>query len=311
MTTLSKNLSKICRRLTLLTCFYFCVGCDDGTKSRFMIVATTSLVGDAVKNIVQEHASVSVLMGPGVDPHAYNATQQDVRYLLNADIIFYNGLHLEGKMTDILHKLGKKKPVYAASEAIAPEQQLVDPNFSVGIDPHIWFDVCLWQQVVQYISDRLQAADPQAAAYYRENTVCYLKQLDELHTETLQLIQQIPAAHRLLITAHDAFGYFGRSYDLEVRGLQGISTVSECGLRDVTDLVRFIIQRNIKAIFLETSVPEKPLQAVVEGCKRCGHQVIVGGHLYSDALGRAGTPEGSYLGMFRANVKAIVNALKQ
>ena len=310
MTTPLYTILRRCYQLILLTCCCCCMGCEDSAKDRFTIVTTTSLIGDAVKNIVQNHAVVSTLMGPGVDPHAYHATQQDVKNLLNADIVFYNGLHLEGKMADVLHKLSKKKPVYAAGEAITPAQQLVDPNFSVGIDPHIWFDVCLWKQVVQYISDRLQAADPQAAAYYKENTVCYLQQLDTLHEATLRSIQQIPSAHRVLITAHDAFGYFGRAYGMEVRGLQGISTVSECGLRDVTDLVKFIIQRNIKAIFLETSVPEKPLQAVVEGCKKRGHQVVVGGHLYSDALGQAGTPGGSYLGMVRANVQAIVNALK-
>jgi len=301
-------LKKRCHQLILLTCC--CMGCSDSANDRFTVVATTSLIGDAVKNIVQDHATVITLMGPGVDPHAYNATQQDVKHLLKADIVFYNGLHLEGKMADILHKLSKKKRVYAAGEAITPAQQLVDPNFSVGIDPHIWFDVSLWKQVVQYMSDQLQAADPKSAAYYQENTVGYLQLLDKLHKATLQSIQQIPAAHRVLITAHDAFGYFGRAYDMEVRGLQGISTASECGLRDVTDLVKFIVQKNIKAIFLETSVPEKPLQAVVEGCKKRGHQVMVGGHLYSDALGQAGTPEGSYYGMIQANVQTIVNTLK-
>jgi manganese/zinc/iron transport system substrate-binding protein len=218
------------------------MGCDDSAIDSFTVVATTSLIGDAVKHIVQDHATVTTLMGPGVDPHAYKTTQQDVKHLLNADIVFYNGLHLEGKMADILHKLSKKKPVYAAGEAITPAQQLVDPNFSIGVDPHIWFDVRLWKQVVQHISNQLQAADPEVAAYYKDNTARYLQQLDELHEETLQAIQQIPAAHRVLITAHDAFGYFGRAYGMEVRGLQGISTVSECGLKDVTDFVKFIIQ---------------------------------------------------------------------
>lgn len=306
--TLAHAILKRGYQMILLACC--CIGCGDSAKNRFTVVATTSLIGDAVKNIVQDHATVITLMGPGVDPHAYKATQKDVKHLLNADIVFYNGLHLEGKMADILHKLSKKKPVYAAGEAITSAQQLVDPNFSIGIDPHIWFDGCLWKQVVQHISDQLQAADPEAAAYYKENTDCYLQQLDELHQETLQAIQKIPAAHRVLITAHDAFGYFGRAYDMEVRGLQGISTVSECGLKDVTDLVKFIIQRNIKAIFLETSVSERPLQAVVEGCRKRGHQVAAGGYLYSDALGQEGTPEGSYQGMVRANVQTIVNALK-
>jgi manganese/zinc/iron transport system substrate-binding protein len=302
-------LKKCPQMLLLLACCCW-VGCENSAQGRLTIVATTNLIGDAVKNIVQDHAEVITLMGPGVDPHAYKATQQEVKHLLNADIVFYNGLHLEGKMADILHKLSKTRPVYAAGEAITPAQQLVDPNFSLGIDPHFWFDVCLWKKAVQYISNQLQAADPEAAACYRENTAHYLQQLDELHQETLEAIQQIPAAQRVLITAHDAFGYFGRAYSMEVRGLQGISTVAECGLKDVTDLVKFIIQRNIKAIFLETSVPERPLQAVVEGCRKRGHQVAVGGYLYSDTLGQEGTPTGSYYGMIQANVQTIVNALK-
>ena len=295
--------------LSFLACWCW-MGCDDSPKARFTVVVTTSMIGDAVQQIVQDHAKVITLMGPGVDPHAYKATQQDVKHLRNADIVFYNGFHLEGKMADVLHKLSQKRPVYAAGDALTPAQRLVDPNFSIGIDPHIWFDVSLWKQAIQYISDQLQAADPDAAADYKANTARYLQQLARLHQETRQAIQQIPPPQRVLITAHDAFGYFGRAYSMEVRGLQGISTVSECGLKDVTDLVKFIIQRNIKAIFLETSVPEKPLQAVVEGCIKRGHLVTVGGYLYSDALGQAGTPEGTYYGMVQANVQAIVNALK-
>ncbi|MHA7878075.1 MAG: metal ABC transporter solute-binding protein, Zn/Mn family [Bacteroidota bacterium] len=286
------------------------VGCDDGTEDQFTVVTTTNLIGDAVKNIVQDHARVISLMGPGVDPHAYKATQQDVKNLRNADIVFYNGLHLEGKMTDILHKLSSRRPIYAVSDAISPEQRLVDADFAIGVDPHIWFDICLWKQVVQYISNKLQAAAPEAAVCYQENTKRYLQQLDTLHQETLQAIQHIPATQRVLITAHDAFGYFGRAYNMEVRGLQGISTVSEFGLKDVTDLVKFIIHRNIKAIFLETSVPEKPLQAVVEGCRQRGFQVKVGGYLYSDTLGQSNTPQGNYYGMFQTNVQTIVKALK-
>mmetsp|Transcript_19005 Transcript_19005/g.44266 ORF Transcript_19005/g.44266 Transcript_19005/m.44266 type:complete len:313 (-) Transcript_19005:1210-2148(-) len=301
-------LGEYCQLMLVIACCW--TGCDRRAKEQFSVVATTSLVGDAVKNIVQDHATVITLMGPGVDPHAYHATQQDIKHLLKADIIFYNGFHLEGKMADILHKLSKKKPVYAAGEAIKPTQQLADPNFSTSIDPHIWFDVHLWKQVVQYMSLQLQAVHPKAAKYYKENTTYYLNQLDKLHQETWQTMQKIPRVQRVLITAHDAFGYFGRAYDMEVRGLQGISTVAEYGLKDVTDLVRFIIQRKIKAIFLETSVPAKPLRAVVEGCRKRGHQVAVGGYLYSDALGQAGTPEGSYSGMVQANVQTIVNALK-
>eukprot|EP00540_Astrosyne_radiata_P010040 CAMPEP_0116828456 /NCGR_PEP_ID=MMETSP0418-20121206/3664_1 /TAXON_ID=1158023 /ORGANISM="Astrosyne radiata, Strain 13vi08-1A" /LENGTH=421 /DNA_ID=CAMNT_0004457343 /DNA_START=63 /DNA_END=1326 /DNA_ORIENTATION=+ len=229
-------LGEYCQLMLVIACCW--TGCDRRAKEQFSVVATTSLVGDAVKNIVQDHATVITLMGPGVDPHAYHATQQDIKHLLKADIIFYNGFHLEGKMADILHKLSKKKPVYAAGEAIKPTQQLADPNFSTSIDPHIWFDVHLWKQVVQYMSLQLQAVHPKAAKYYKENTTYYLNQLDKLHQETWQTMQKIPRVQRVLITAHDAFGYFGRAYDMEVRGLQGISTVAEYGLKDVTDLVR-------------------------------------------------------------------------
>ncbi len=313
MTTLPPYLHNVLKRFIqalLLACCCSTMGCQDSEKARFTVVATTSMIGDAVKNIVEGHAKVITLMGPGVDPHAYKATQRDLQHLLKADIVFYNGLHLEGKMADILHKLSHKRPIYAISEAIDEAQLLRDPDFPIGVDPHIWFDVRLWQQAVQYISEQLQAADPVAADHYKRNTACYLQQLDDLHRATYQAIQQIPASQRVLITAHDAFSYFGRAYAMEVRGLQGISTVSECGLKDITDLVKFIIQRNIKAIFLETSVPDRPLKAVVEGCQQRGHQVTVGGYLYSDTLGQANTPEGTYHGTVQANVQTIVNALK-
>ncbi|MEL6152817.1 MAG: zinc ABC transporter substrate-binding protein, partial [Bacteroidota bacterium] len=269
------------RLITLFALGLLCASCTTESKARFTIVTTTSMLGDAVQNIVQDHARVVTLMGPGVDPHAYKATQQDVSHLMQADIIFFNGLHLEGKMAEILQKLRKRRPVYAASDALTEIQLLIDSHFPYGIDPHIWFDVSLWQQVVQHLSQQLQAADPALAAQYQANTAQYLQQLAALHTATQQAIQQIPTPQRVLITAHDAFGYFGRAYGLKVRGLQGLSTVSECGLKDVTELVKFIIQRNIKALFLETSVPDRPLKAVVEGCQQRGHPVAIGGYLYS------------------------------
>ncbi|MEL6539172.1 MAG: zinc ABC transporter substrate-binding protein [Bacteroidota bacterium] len=307
---LAKSKARLVRHIILLLCGGFLWSCPATAKGTFTIVATTGMLGDALRNIVQEHAQVITLMGPGVDPHAYKATQRDVQHLLKADIVFYNGLHLEGRMADILKKLSKKRPIHAAGDAIPHEQLIIDPDFPMGIDPHIWFDVQLWMRVVQYMSTLLQAAHPQKARYYQANTTTYLQQLANLDRSIAQAIQEIPALQRVLITAHDAFGYFGRAYAMEVRGLQGISTVSECGLRDVTDLVEFIIERNIKALFLETSVPERPLKAVVEGCRQRGHPMVVGGYLYSDALGQEGTPTGTYYGMVQANVQAIINALK-
>jgi manganese/zinc/iron transport system substrate-binding protein len=273
-------------------------------------VATTSIIGDAIENIVGDSAQVVKLMGPGVDPHAYKATPKNIQHLSQADIIFYNGLHLEGKMADILKNFSKRKAIYAASDGINPQQYLGDPQFEDGLDPHIWFNVSLWKQAVKYMSKRLQLADPTCAVYYKANTKFYIKQLDELHESIQKSIQEIPKTQRMLITAHDAFTYFGKAYDIEVRGLQGISTVGECGLRDITNLVELIIQRKIKAIFPENSVPNKPLRAVVEGCKKRGHNVILGQELYSDALGEVGTWEGTYIGMVSTNVKIIVDALK-
>lgn len=263
-----------------------------------------------VQNIVGDKAAVVTLMGPGIDPHVYKASPKDVKALGKADVIFYNGLHLEGKMADVLRSFRLQKPVYAAIDGIDSGHYLADPNFSEGVDPHIWFDVSLWKQAVAYISKQLQAADPTTATCYQANTARYIQQLDQLHQATQEAIQQIPKPQRVLISAHDAFSYLGRAYDIEVRGLQGISTVEECGLRDITNLVNFIIERNIKAVFPETSVPDKPLRAVLEGCKQRGHQVTLGEPLYSDALGQASTPEGTYIGMVEANIKAIVNALQ-
>lgn len=283
---------------------------EQGTP-RSQIVVTTSILGDIVKNIVGDKAAVVTLMGPGIDPHAYKARPKDVRALSKADIIFYNGLHLEGKMADVLHSLRLQKPIYAATDGIDLNNYLVDPNFAEGKDPHIWFDVSLWKQAVAYISKQLQAADSANAPYYQANTERYLQQLDRLHQDTQEAMQQIPKSHRVLISAHDAFSYLGRAYDIEVKALQGISTVEECGLRDITNLVNFIIENNVKAIFPETSVPDKLLRAVVEGCKQRGHQVTLGGPLYSDALGQEGTPAGTYIGMVEVNINIIVKALQQ
>jgi len=294
----------------LLSVFWITNLSDANSQPRFSIVATTSMLGDALENIVQDSAMVNTLMGPGIDPHVYKVSPRDIKKLSQANIIFYNGLHLEGKMADVLHNFSKKKAVYAASKAVDPSQYLGDPHFPEGIDPHIWFDVALWKQVVNYLSLQLQAIDQVAAPYYKANTARYLQQLDELDQSTREAIQKIHKNQRVLITAHDAFGYFGHAYQIEVKGLQGISTVEECGLKDITNLVNFIIERKIKAIFPESSVADKPLRAVVEGCKQKGHQVILGNQLYSDALGQANTKEGTYLGMMRKNVEIIVNSLK-
>lgn len=280
------------------------------TPQKLRIVVTTGMIADAVSAIVGDRAEVQALMGPGVDPHLYKATQGDVVKLDNADIIFYNGLHLEGKMVDVFEKLARSKPVVAVTQRIphALLHQMAEATDTH--DPHIWFDVALWKQAVQLIADTLPAHLPDNAEEIRSRATTYLAQLDTLHAWVTEQMHSIPKQQRVLITAHDAFGYFGAAYDIEVRGLQGISTVSEFGLKDISTLVDLIASKGVKAVFVESSVPRRSIEAVVAGCRERGHNVSIGGTLFSDAMGAAGTPEGTYIGMVKANVNTIVNALK-
>jgi manganese/zinc/iron transport system substrate-binding protein len=279
-------------------------------KDKWKIVCTTGMIKDAVQNVLGNRAEVVALMGPGVDPHLYKATQGDLQKLTDADIVFYNGLHLEGKMGEVLEKLGHQKPVIAISSDIPDSLLRAVPGFQGTHDPHIWFDVKLWENAVRTISTFMQKHDTTFADTFRANGNRYITQLDSLHTAVAIAIAQIPEKQRVLITAHDAFGYFGDAYKIEVRGLQGISTVSEFGLKDVTELVNFIISRQIKAIFVETSVSQRSIEAVMEGCHQKKWNVKIGGSLYSDAMGPAGTPQGTYIGMVSANVRMIVDHLK-
>ncbi|MCC9167608.1 metal ABC transporter solute-binding protein, Zn/Mn family [Pontibacter harenae] len=276
---------------------------------RLQIVTTTGILKDAVQNIVGDAADVEAIMGSGVDPHLYKATQGDLQKLTDADLIIYNGLHLEGKMGEVMAKLGRFKTVVAAAEGIPQDRLRKSPQFQNSFDPHVWFDVALWQLVVQHVSQTVQQKDPQHQESYRQNTQKYLETLRALDTEVKQRIQTIPAQQRILITAHDAFGYFGDAYNIQVVGLQGISTVSEFGLQDVSELVSFIVKHKIRAVFVESSVSPRAIEAVVIGSQQRGHQVKIGGTLFSDALGEDGTPEGTYTGMVRHNVSNIVSAL--
>lgn len=298
--------------LGLAMIFFGCKGKDekDPGNKKLRVVTTTGMIKDAVENIAEDRVEVIALMGPGVDPHLYKATQGDLEKLTSADIVFYNGLHLEGKMGEVLEKLSRTKSVVAVASDIPEEKLRAVPGFQGTHDPHIWFDVALWKYAVQTVSNSLIKHDSTDASAFKTNTQHYLNKLDSLHESVKTKIQEVPKDQRVLITAHDAFGYYGDAYDIEVRGLQGISTVSEFGLKDVTDLVNFIIQRKIKAIFVETSVSQKSIEAVVEGCRDKKWEVKIGGSLYSDAMGAAGTPEGTYIGMVSANTNTIINALK-
>lgn len=308
-----KILSNNVMILTVASGIWFAQGCTSQMKKSddtLTIVTTTGMIRDAVANIAGDKATVIALMGPGVDPHLYKASQGDLQKLTDAEIIFYNGLHLEGKLGEVFEKLARTKPVVAVSSDIPESRLRTVPGFQGNHDPHIWFDVNLWKEAVKKIRNYLNEHDQENKSYYDSASRVYLTRLDSLHQAVKESLLEIPEAQRVMITAHDAFGYFGDAYGIEVRGLQGISTIAEFGLRDVTNLVDFIIERKIKAIFIETSVSEKSIKAVIEGCQNKGWNVKIGGSLYSDAMGAEGTPEGTYIGMVNANVKIIIESLK-
>lgn len=288
-------------------------GCKPKQRSAsevLRVITTTGMLYDAVINIGKDKVEATSIMGPGVDPHLYKATQGDLIKLREADVIIYNGLYLEGKMSEILAKLSRTKPVFAAASGIPEGKLKSSQQYEDAYDPHIWFDVSLWQIAVKEISKALQNLDTANASYYQENTERYIKALDTLHQYAKDRIAEIPESRRILVTAHDAFGYFGDAYDIQVEGLQGISTVSDFGLRDISEITDLIIEKQVKAIFVETSVSDKAIKAVVTGCREKGHDVVIGGKLYSDAMGPFGTYEGTYIGMVRSNVDTIVEALK-
>jgi manganese/zinc/iron transport system substrate-binding protein len=279
-------------------------------SSPLKIVATTGIIADAIRQIAHEAVNVHALMGPGVDPHLYKATQGDVKHLLQADIIFYNGLHLEGKMGEIFEKLARKRTVVAVTDNIPRTELRAIEGYENTYDPHVWFDIALWKTSVATIGETLMRLDTARAPYYKTNLTRYLAQLDSLEEAVQDAILQIPPQQRVLITAHDAFGYFGDAYQLEERALQGISTMSEFGVRDVTDLVDFIVGRQIKAIFVEASLSPRSIEAVLAGCRQRGWQVTIGGHLYTDALGDAGSGADTYITMVHHNVSTLVESLR-
>lgn len=304
---------------TLLVCFFFTfiiAGCSTNTTSqsehsgKWKITATTGMVADIASQVGGDQVEVTHLMGAGVDPHLYKASQGDIQRLDQSDIIIFSGLHLEGKMVDIFEKMAKTKPVIAVTKSIPETFLLSNPQTPGQHDPHVWFDVSLWMKATETVRDELSKIDPAHKELYKANAEKYLNELSELHEYAKTALASIPREQRVLVTAHDAFNYFGKAYDIEVLGLQGISTASEYGLNDVQQLVDTLVSRKIKAVFVESSVPKKSIEAVVQGAKAKNHTVVIGGELFSDAMGTAGTPEGTYIGMVRHNVDTIVSALK-
>lgn len=274
------------------------------------IVTTTGMVADLARAVGGERVQVRSLMGPGVDPHLYKASEGDVTRMYDADLILYSGLHLEGKMAEVLEQMNKLGITsVAVTDNIDRAALLAPPEFAGNYDPHLWFDVPLWMEALAQVRDTLIALDPGSAALYQANAERYLAELAELHAYVQDRAAEVPPEQRVLITAHDAFNYFGRAYGFEVRGLQGISTATEAGTADVQDLATFIVERRIPALFVETSVSPRTIEAVQAAVRARGFDVAVGGLLYSDAMGTPGTPEGTYPGMVKHNIDTIVDGL--
>jgi len=296
------------------------VGCGSadsqpaGPDASVRVVCTTGQVADLLRNVGGRHVAVDPLMGPGVDPHLYKATPGDVRKLNGADAVFYSGLHLEGRLADLLEKLAKRRPVYAVTDGLHEREGQLLRKLSGSddhYDPHVWFDVSLWIKCAEYVAEKLAALDAAHADDYRRNAEEYIARLTELHESCKRQLSEIPKPQRVMVTAHDAFGYFGDAYDVEVHGLQGISTADEADLATANKLVEMLTDRKIKAVFVESSVPPKNIRSLVEACAARGHTVAVcEKELYSDAMGPRGTPEETYVGTVEYNVRTIVEALK-
>jgi len=276
---------------------------DDAIK----VTTTVGMIADIVRNVGGDRVAVTGLMGPGVDPHLYKPSASDVDKLASADIVFYGGLHLEGRMEDTFEGVSRSGiPTFAVTADI-PEDQLLTAGEQH--DPHVWFDVQLWITATDTVTNRLADTFPDDADLFRANAETYRAQLEELDAYVRTQAERVPEAQRVLVTAHDAFQYFGRAYGFEVRGLQGISTASEAGAGDVQELIDFIVERQIRAIFVESSVSPATIEAVQQGAQARDWEVTIGGQLFSDAMGEEGTPEGTYIGMVTANIDTIVGAL--
>ncbi|MHC4941872.1 MAG: metal ABC transporter solute-binding protein, Zn/Mn family [Planctomycetota bacterium] len=306
-------LSRIVVSLVCLLCLAGCDTGDDGRDADLSVrtiraVTTTGMIADAVTNVGGNRLKVTALMGPGVDPHLFKASAGDVTAMMEADVIFFNGLHLEGKLTEVLGQTQKQGiRTHAVTEGMDHEAYV---QFEGTEDPHVWFDVTLWMRAVEKIRDVLVEMDPYHEESYEKNAAAYLQELNELNSYVKAQAGSVPAKQRVLITAHDAFHYFGRAYGFEVRGLQGISTATEAGTADVKELSDFIAEQKIPAIFVESSVPRRNIEAVQAAVQSRGFEVTIGGELFSDAMGDPGTPEGSYLGMVRHNIDTIVKGLR-
>ncbi|MEK5440849.1 MULTISPECIES: metal ABC transporter solute-binding protein, Zn/Mn family [unclassified Fredinandcohnia] len=279
----------------------------DSGSGKIQVITTIAQIGEPMQIIGGDRVEIISLMGPGVDPHLYQATQGDIATLQNADIIFYNGLHLEGNLGEVFDKLKETKPVFAIGESIDESQLLKDEGGA--IDPHIWFDLDLWKTALESATENLIELSPENANYFEENKQDYFAKIDELKAEATKKMSSIPVEQRVLVTAHDAFGYFGRMYDIEVVGLQGLSTEDEVGISDIQSTVDLLLEKKVPSVFVESSINQNSIKAVIEGAAKKGLDVSLGGELFSDAMGQDGTEEGTYLGMYLHNVNTVYDNL--
>ena len=278
-------------------------------ETKLNVVATTGMIADAVKQVGGERVEVTALMGPGVDPHVFRQTRSDISAMINADAVFWHGLYLEAQLEDLFQQLSHTNTVVALAESLPKEQLLPNDDYENRYDPHVWMNPRLWKGVVEAARDELTKLDPEGKDAFNANAEKHLAEIDALADYAEKVIETVPAESRVLVTAHDAFNYFGASYGFEVMGVQGISTESEAGLKQIEDLVSVLVDRKIGAIFVESSISDRNVKALIEGAAAKGHEVVIGGELFSDAMGAPGTYEGTYIGMIDHNATTITRAL--
>ena len=297
--------------IALICCVLLSCNETKPKNEKFTIVTTTSMITDLVKNIGGEKVNVQGLMGAGVDPHLYKASEGDVSKLSNADMIIYGGLHLEGKLVDVFETMKRQNiNTIAVSDALDKKDLISSTLFASNYDPHIWFNVEYWQRITVFVANKLSEAQPENKDFFQANAATYLEKLKVLKAQLDAEIATLPADKRRLVTAHDAFSYFGKEFGFDVVGLQGLSTATEAGVQDVQKTAAYIIDHKVKAVFIESSVPKRTIEALQAAVNSKNHEVVIGGTLFSDALGNPDTPEGTYIGMFKFNVHTIVEALK-
>jgi len=278
-------------------------------QERLSVVATTGMIADTARAIGGDLVEMRALMGPGIDPHAFRQTRTDIVALAQADLVLWNGLFLEAQMEGFLLELGEAGHVVAVAETLPQDRLLAHEDYEGRFDPHVWMDPTLWADVTVTIRDALIEADPDSADTFTANAEAYLAELEQLESYSRDVLSSVPETARVLLSAHDAFGYFGAAYGFDVVGIQGLSTASEAGLGRIAEMVNMLVDREIGAVFVESSVSDRNIRALIEGAAALGHEVVIGGELFSDAMGADGTYEGTYLGMIDSNVTTIARAL--